>query len=204
MEAIRTFIAVDLPVPSEALSWLSGFLTALEGRYRQARWVRPGDLHLTIRFLGNVLPARLDEIGAACAAAAGRAGPLRLEFGPPGRFGPPRAPHTLWIGFRPGPGLESLRRVQVDLETRLKELGFPPEERGWTPHITLGRNPRHLIMEDWESLLPRWPGEGQPSARVEALRLYSSVLTPDGPIHKVLREEPLALSGAPSGEEVQR
>jgi 2'-5' RNA ligase len=190
---LRTFIALDPDPASRA--WLQSFLEALQSRHGRLRWVKPEHLHLTVNFLGNVAADRIGEIEKACAAAAGASGPLRLELGRPGSFGPRKVPRTLWIGFLPCAGLTALSQLQKRLEAELSARGFPRDERPWTPHLTLGRNPRSERVDGWEDLLPPWRSDGRPRLEAEALALYSSDLKPDGPIHHLIRSERLSAGG---------
>jgi 2'-5' RNA ligase len=198
MATLRAFIAVGPEPESPARRWLVAFLLALESRHPRVRWVKPDHLHLTLKFLGNIPQERVEQIGGVLDSAARHGQPLRLELGAPGHFGSGRTPRTFWIGFRPGPGLKVLHRVQAELEAGLQGLGFPREERPWTPHITLGRNPREAGVDGWERLLPAWAGQGAPAFDVKDLHFYSSELTPDGPIHRALRD------GSLGGSKVER
>jgi 2'-5' RNA ligase len=123
-EVLRTFIALD-PDPSSK-AWLGAFLEALQSRHGRVRWVRPEHLHLTVKFLGNVDASRMEEVAEACAAAALASGPLCLDLGRPGSFGPRKLPRTLWMGFGPCAALKTRSRVcQKRLEAEAGERGFP-------------------------------------------------------------------------------
>jgi len=197
METLRTFIALEFD--SRTLAWLGEFREALAGRHPRVRWVKPEHLHLTLKFLGQVPHGRIESICEVCDTVSQGTGPFSLLLGSPGHFGHRRAPQTFWVGFLPNPELEVLGKLERRLEASLEPLGFPAEDRPWTPHITLGRNPRGVRTEGWEELCPPWPSGGVPAMVVEELRLYSSDLTAGGPHHQVLWKKSFQVS-SPAGE----
>lgn len=103
----------------------------------QPRWVRVDGLHLTLRFLGATPDVRLQELSAAVAAAAQGVAPFRVELTGGGAFPTPQRPRVLWIGI--GAGAEELEALGRRLNGELQRLGWPPEDRPFTAHLTLGR-----------------------------------------------------------------
>lgn len=137
METIRTFIAIALPEPM--LRQLAQVQRQLE---RQAppesvRWVKPEGIHLTLKFLGDTPVGKLEAIRAALAAVASRASPCTFTVGGLGSFPNPRRPRVIWVGIQTTAG--ELTALQRAVEAAMKPLGFPPEGRDFTPHLTLGR-----------------------------------------------------------------
>jgi RNA 2',3'-cyclic 3'-phosphodiesterase len=194
MDPVRSFIAVEPDAPVRA--WLTECLGSLR-RFPGLRPVRPENLHLTLKFLGDVAADRRPSVEEVLQAAAGAAEPFDLEVGDPGAFGPRRAPRTFWIGFRPGPGLDALKAVQARIDEGLAARGFPREDREWSAHLTLGRNPGGASAEGWLDALPPPPGGGRPRFRVDSVRLVGSELTPQGPIYTVLAEAPVGRGARP-------
>ncbi|MFN3763092.1 MAG: RNA 2',3'-cyclic phosphodiesterase, partial [Anaerolineae bacterium] len=137
METVRTFIAIILP--ESVIRQLAQVQRQLE---RQAppesvRWVKPEGIHLTLKFLGDTPVGKLDAIRAALGEVASRASPCAFTVGGLGCFPNARRPRVLWVGVQPmGEELASLQR---EVERAMKPLGFPPEGRDFTPHLTLGR-----------------------------------------------------------------
>ena len=137
---MRLFLAIELP--AEVTDALRAARLALEPRCRTWRWVRAEGVHLTLRFLGEVVPE--DDAGqrAAWRAAAAMHGPLRFRLGAVGTFPGGRRPRVLWVGVgdeRPPSGLAALAE---ELERAARRLGFEPETRGFHPHLTLARAAR--------------------------------------------------------------
>lgn len=124
---IRLFVAIGLDSVTRTR-------LALLGGVPGARWSESSDLHLTLRFIGQVPENMLHDIDAALATVI--AEPFDLEIAGVGQFSHGSRPHTLWAGIAPNPTLEALHdRV----ERALTRAGLAPEERRYTPHITLAR-----------------------------------------------------------------
>lgn len=137
METVRTFIAIVLP--ESVIRQLAQVQRQLE---RQAppesiRWVKPEGIHLTLKFLGDTPVGKLDAIRAALAAVASQASPCAFTVGGLGCFPNARRPRVIWVGVQPMG--EELASLQQAVERAMKPLGFPPEGRDFTPHLTLGR-----------------------------------------------------------------
>jgi 2'-5' RNA ligase len=174
---MRLFAAIPLPPP--AADRVASVLRDLRERGWPVRWVRDGGLHLTLKFFGEVLPDRLDAIGEAVRQAGRDTGPIELVLGSAGVFPDFRRPRILRLAVRPDPGLELL---QDRLERAATAIGYPPEGRPFSPHITLGR-----VKEGG-----RLPAEAAPA--LEAIQLpdpfvadrvvvYESRQTPQGPAY---------------------
>src|SRR5436305_9919717 len=133
---MRLFFAIDLPRevqaalgslrPPDNLAWA-----------RDYRWVEPSLMHVTLAFLGEQPPDRLDQLKEIGAATAAGCKPGDVSLGGAGSFGPPRAPRVLWVGLLGNLG--HLREVQTRLADALRTAGFGIEDRAFSPHITLAR-----------------------------------------------------------------
>src|SRR3970040_1457372 len=132
---IRAFVAVNLdPSLKEALARVMERLKATRADVARGK---PENLHLTLKFLGQVEETRLEAIAEAVASAARGCGPFRFVLGGLGAFPQPRAARVVWVGVPEG--ADSLAGLQARLEAELEPLGFPREERPFTAHLTLGR-----------------------------------------------------------------
>lgn len=149
MEPMRLF--VGLALPPDVAAWLDDRMAALAKRLPFRRWTHPADLHVTLHFLGEMPPARVEAVRLAAAETAARAAPFALSLAGPGTFGPPEAPRVLWCGvadpagraarsgWTPHPVPEALARLHADLGARLSASGFTLEARPFRPHVTLAR-----------------------------------------------------------------
>ncbi len=124
----RLFVGLALPPPLRAA------LHGLQGGLRGARWVAPENLHLSLRFVGEVDRRQANDLAEELAFV--RAAPFGLRLAGAGVFGSGRRPRVLWAGVAAEPALAALKR-QVD--AACTRAGFGPDERRFTPHITLAR-----------------------------------------------------------------
>lgn len=133
----RLFAALDLPtLVRDALAVGAKRLrTALP--QNSVRWVRPDGIHLTLRFFGDTQPELVPALQAALARSVSGLGPVELELDDLGVFPNAVAPRVIWVGLRGA--LEVLQTLQQRLESEARALGFRPETRPFTPHLTLGR-----------------------------------------------------------------
>lgn len=185
---LRTFVAVELA--EEHHQWLAELLGALGRSFPGFRWTRPQNIHLTVRFLGRTPGSGVSRVLDAMGRALEGSRPCRIGIGPAGVFGPRRAPRVAWLGLRVGSDLDRLRMYRTRLEEALGEIGFEREGRDWTPHLTLGRNRARTSVEGWEEIVDSRI-DGCPEIEITHWTLFSSDLTPRGPVYTVLGERPL-------------
>ena len=146
MNTLRTFIAIELP--AEILGRMEQTQAQLKATAppRSVRWVHTEGIHLTLKFLGQVPVSQLDTITRAMSAAAHGIAPFTVTIGGVGCFPSPKRPRVVWIGVtEPTGGLNSLQRA---VESAISPLGYPPEDRGFQPHLTLGRSAREALPAD--------------------------------------------------------
>ena len=110
------------------------------------RWVEPDQLHLTLKFLGEVRPERAGEVKAALARVASKTQPFTLDMGGAGAFPTMRRPKVIWLGADASPELRCLKH---DLEWELAPQGFEREVRAFHPHVTLGRATKQARAGDF-------------------------------------------------------
>lgn len=174
---IRAFVAVPLEdaVVRRRLAGARSLLPPLRG----VRWVPETHLHFTVRFLGDVDGERLADLRAAVAEAARGGGPFRLSLAGLGAF-PPRGPaRVLWAGC--GEGGDALSTLASTVEEAFSRLGFPPEARPFSPHLTLARVKDVEAGRRLARALPTLPPEPFGDVDVSALVLFRSDLSPRGP-----------------------
>ena len=170
---MRLFVAIDLPPD------LKDRLLALKTDIPGAVWVKPPALHLTLRFLGDPIdPIRLTPIRTALASV--KAAPFPLTLRGTGRFpsGDRRPARVLWVGMADQPALTAL---QAAVEQALVPLGFAPEDRPFSPHITLARLKGEGSVARF---LDRHGAFRAEPFTVSEFHLVSSTLTPGGPNYR--------------------
>jgi len=190
-QVIRSFVAI--PLDEKAVADLSRLAQALAAEVAQdVNWVRPTHYHLTLKFLGELSPALVEEVKAALTGVAGQwAGGFTLQLRGVGAFPSPGRARVLWAGAQGGTGLENLRN---QVEAALGGLGFPREDR-FTGHITLGRRKTSGPSPGVQLSLQRqgaWTGSSCP---VHRFALMASRLEPAGPVYRELASYRPALPG---------
>lgn len=182
---LRLFVAVDLP--EEVRAALGRLLDDLKRRdLGGLRWVRPQGIHLTLKFLGETPAERLPEIEAALARALRGAARLRLHLGELGTFADRRGPRVLWLDV--SGDVPALQGLQAAVETALRDVGFPPEERQFSPHLTLARVPQPPPPGIAERLSEALAAAGAPSGQIDVreIVLMRSTLQPGGAVYEQL------------------
>jgi RNA 2',3'-cyclic 3'-phosphodiesterase len=189
---VRVFAALELP--PELCHRLSEAVTTLEAVLTRGgvRWAQADGMHVTLKFYGDVASAKLIELQAALRQAAEGNGPMALELQGLGVFPNPVHPRVIWVGV--GGEVEKLRGLYQRLEQASAGLGFRPEARGFTPHITLGRVKAHLRPQEREALadaLARQRSQAIGAFTAQALSLMRSHLRPTGAEYTRLFAAPL-------------
>ena len=196
MEKIRSFIAVELPRELRlALGELQDRLKSREPS--PVKWVVPDGIHLTLKFLGGVEPDRLGAITGAMQSAAQGIPPFHLEVKDLGAFPNLKRVQVVWVGVTGE--LDKLSELHERLESKLKPLGFTPEARPFSAHLTLARLRRQVSPGEQERLGQLIASTGFAAAcrfEVEAVSLMKSELTREGAIYHRLSsavlEKPLS------------
>jgi len=183
MEQVRSFIAIELP--DEVRTGLSRLQARLKvGESPGIKWVDPNGIHLTLKFLGNVAIDRTGEIGRAMEVAAQRMPPFDLKVKDLGVFPNLRRVQVVWVGI--SGELDKLSQLQKHLDSNLARLGFAPESRALTPHLTLARLRDRVSLEERQGLgqlIANTRFEEAYAFKVNAISLMKSQLTREGAIY---------------------
>lgn len=175
MTSIRAFIAVYLT--DEVKNALGEIARSLSQRLPSGgvRWVRPEQMHLTLRFLGDTTTDRLPVIQTALDDVAGRCTPFVMHLDGIGCFPSLRRPRVVWVGL--GGEVERLAALKAVLDASLTPLGWPPEDKPFRAHMTLGRvKDEHAAQQiDWSLTVPPL------AVPIAAIHLIESILYPHGP-----------------------
>jgi len=183
METLRTFIALELP------GEIKDKLTRLQQRFTQrtagVRWVKPGAMHLTLKFLGPTREDQVSGVAGVLEQTASGVAPFVFDVAGIGAFPNTRNPKVIWAGMSFDARLSTF---QEQLETGLARIGFPKEKRSFSPHLTLGRVREGAARKELSSLIDEYGNEN--IGRVEATRVvfFRSELMPSGPVYSVLKD----------------
>lgn len=190
---VRAFIAAG--IPEELKTEIVRISSSLAGKIAGIKWTHRDNLHLTLKFLGDVEEAIVPDIQAILDQAVPEHLPIAYQLDGLGVFPNLRRPLILWLGLLRGGG--KLSGLAVDLDKKLSGLGFIPEKRKFTPHLTLGRIKKGIP----NGLLTKLLGPGEEkinllshsagSLKINMLLFQKSTLTPRGAIHEIISEHRL-------------
>ena len=182
-EEIRSFVAIELPEEvKNRLVRLRGGLERKEHAF--VKWVEPGGIHLTLKFLGNISPELVTEITGAIKESSEGISPFRLELSGLGAFPNLRQPRVVWAGIYGD--VDKLLRLQHNVDSALSSLGFAKEARPFTPHLTLARIKQgapFTQLKNFGELVMSSNFEMGYSFKVKTVDLMRSQLTPKGAIY---------------------
>jgi RNA 2',3'-cyclic 3'-phosphodiesterase len=193
MNLLRAFIAVEIPLPirqavCNATSDLQKEISSL------VRWVPMDNMHLTLKFLGDVSPSNVDLLTQMLRAEADLFHCFDFELNGLGSFPSLKRPRVIYIGIQAPAVLEALHR---GIESASRRLGYESEERGFSPHLTIGRVKQNIAPADKQTIRRALEGTKIGSlgtARADSLHLYKSDLQPTGSVYTKLYSAPLKKS----------
>ena len=190
MSLLRTFIALEIPQELQQVIYKETALLRNEiGTL--VRWVPSGNMHLTLKFLGNISPANVDIVTQMIRAEADSYQPFDMQVGGLSSFPSPKRPRVIFIGLQAPAELEAL---QHGIESATTRLGYESEERGFSPHLTIGRVRQNISASDQQKIrhaLEQTRIDSLGTARVDSIHLYNSDLRPTGSVYTRLFSAPL-------------
>jgi RNA 2',3'-cyclic 3'-phosphodiesterase len=184
---IRAFLAIEMPETLRAN--LALVQAELKRSRADVRWVAAGNIHLTLKFFGNVPDDEIDTLALAAREVAVAEEPFQLKATIAGAFPSPKAPRVVWLGL--GGDVVPLNRLYYQLEKAFDQLGYPAEGRAFHPHLTLGRVKSPANREKLAKMLTTLPPVDWPPFAVNELILFQSVLSPKGSTYTPLKVVPL-------------
>ena len=190
MAGWRCFIAVELSTDiAEGVRRIQG---GLRERTAGVSWVRPEGIHLTLKFLGDVDPDRVEGIASKAEACVKAIGPFTTRIKGCGGFPNVRNPRVIWIGVEDPAGL--LKELQARVEQGMEEMGFAREGRGYTPHLTIGRLRSGTGKGGVAQALEAMKGCDLGTMEVREVCLFRSLLKPTGAEYTKLKIIPLEIA----------
>ena len=185
-ERIRSFIAIELPREIKyELAQLGSNL--MDARHPFVKWVDFENVHLTLKFLGNVPGNQITEITEAMKEAVYGISPFRLEVSGLGAFPEMAQPRVIWVGISGETG--KLLDLQQRVDSKLVPLGFARENQSFVPHLTLARVRDNASLgdrKDLGQLLTSTKFESRCHITVNSINLMKSQLRPEGPVYSRL------------------
>lgn len=177
MLAMRTFIAID--IPAAIRSEIRKLVASLRAVAPQLRWSRPEGWHITLKFIGEISPARVEQVKSVLAALP-PAPPIQISIRQAGFFPNERRPRTFWLGVEADPGLGSLVG-RIDKE--LAALNIARETRDFSPHLTMARIEDGMNARGLQEALPNHGRIDMGSFAADEFYLYESKLASGGSVY---------------------
>ena len=178
---LRTFISVTLPKEIVNLSRM--LQTTVRSKKDNVKWVNPGNIHLTLKFLGHTPPKAVDKINSVLSGMVGKYENIKLEVSGTGSFPVPERPRVLWLGVKGQ--VKQLQELVHNINNELEKDGFLIEEKDYVPHITLARI--KYPPKETPDITDYLNTSFEPiKFNISRIRFMSSELFPNGPIYSIL------------------
>lgn len=190
---IRAFIAISFP--EKIISYLENLQAGLKSNKIKASWPRPSNIHLTLKFLGDIPIAKVQTISQCISATVldfkKDNKSLSVSVKGVGVFPSIRKPKVIWTGIQPGveDKTNKLKTIHDLLETHLKKKGFKKEKRKFSPHITLGRIKQEVSEKLISKILKQHAKIKSEAFPVNSITLFQSQLKPSGAVYTKLFSE---------------
>jgi len=182
MHTIRSFIAI--PLAGEVQRAARKIARELQSEKDGMKWVPEDNLHLTLKFLGDVVDREIPQVCKVIRESCQSTVPFELEFEGIGGFPDDERPRVVWAGIISGG--DFLIELVKRLETGLASLGFKPEPRDYRPHLTLGRARSGSASPDVVEKIKRFKRRRLGILPVDQVRLYASFLDKEGTTYNVM------------------
>ena len=182
---MRTFIAVE--IPKDIQEAIGDYIDSIRESFKDVKWVSPENLHLTIKFLGEVKESDLKNLSGCVEKAASDFSPFSIDLSNIGFFPSSKNLKVIWIGT--DGGADNLLDLFQELENFLENLGFDREARAFSPHLTIGRVKKKKKHKYHVNINPEeLPEFKSVKFYVKSIAIIKSILTPQGPIYEKLYE----------------
>jgi RNA 2',3'-cyclic 3'-phosphodiesterase len=187
---MRLFVALE--IPSAVRENLAALLKSLRAVSPQTRWVRPENLHVTLKFIGEVPEAKLGAIRNALAAVRSDQ-PVMLDFRGLGFFPNEKHPRVFWAGIEASPNLKILA---AEIERATEKIDISQEQRSFSPHLTLARFEPPRLPEQLRAAIQEHATRHFGSLRTNQFHLIESKLKPSGAEYTTVESFPFAAAEA--------
>ncbi len=172
----RLFIAINLS--DQQKNEIAAFQEKIKGYMEGIRWVKPEGLHLTLKFLGETEETRIEQIIKGLDEAVSAVNRFDIICGKSGVFPSPRKARVIWIGLRKGN--EEVSNLAARVDRSLTAIGFEPEKRSYTPHLTIARARGSITGKVIPLYLEQEASFCTSPSTIDGITLYESKLSPQG------------------------
>jgi len=179
MSTVRAFIAVEINQPNRQK--ISELIYLLKESNADVKWITENQMHLTLKFLGNIDKARVPEISNALRSISHNFKSFIISLSNIGAFPSVNHPRVIWLGIDKGADL--LKTLAEKIDSELEKLGFQKETREFKAHLTLGRVKTSKNMPNLTKLLKETAFSSESDIAITELILFQSTLTPKGAVY---------------------
>ncbi len=183
-KTIRTFIAIELP--EKIISSIGNVQERMSSHGFKIRWVRQENIHLTLKFLGNIKETDIEKVKNVIFQSVGEYSQIPLKAKGVGVFPGIKRPRVIWIGI--SGRINPLFELQKKLEEDLEEIGFPKEGRSFKAHLTIGRVKNRMDPRKLGDTLKEFSGFESEEFVADRIILFKSDLKPAGAVYTKLVE----------------
>ncbi|MHC1784268.1 MAG: RNA 2',3'-cyclic phosphodiesterase [Anaerolineaceae bacterium] len=191
MNLVRAFLAIEIPADiQQKLKLLTSRLS--RGPNSPVRWVKSDNIHLTLKFFGDTEVSRLEKLNACLRQEMVEQVPFELEVGGFGAFPNLNRPRVFWCGLKMTPELKAIVEMVESASTAME---FEPENRPFSPHLTLGRRSERAVpgaLQDIVTAFRGFPAEPIGTVSVSELVIFRSQLSPGGSIYTPIFQIPFS------------
>ena len=181
-QPIRCFIAIEIPETIQ--NQLARIQGTLRNQIQKASWVKPSNIHLTLKFLGDVDPEDLESIGEAIEGVAIRHRSFSLRIGGLGTFPNFARPRVMWAGVKVGG--ERVSAIAQDINVALGDCGFSLDIKKFNPHLTIARLKERIDLRPYTNQYRQYDRIDGAEMSVDTISLIQSQLHPTGAIYSTL------------------
>lgn len=194
-ESIRCFVAVEIPESIQDL--LAEIQEAFRPKIKRASWTRPRNIHLTLKFLGEVENNSVNQIDASLHRTAGQQKPFSIEIGGVGAFPNLVRPRVLWVGLKRGAA--QIKMLAKAINDELCSLGYPNDTR-FHPHLTLARLKNQVNLSTYINLFKKFETIEGALLRVDKITLVKSELRLSGAVYTPIQNYQLGREKVENGK----
>jgi len=184
---MRVFIGIKLS--DHVHEEIEKFLKPFKKSSTPIRWVKPENVHLTLKFIGEIPEEKYRQIARCLGEIQFNTGPFQLKLSGCGKFGRGDTLNILWIGVNTG---NALKEIYNRIENSLAKIHIEKENRPFKAHITVGRNKKNYNFKNFFQLMEEKSHQPITEFTVSGFQIFESKLKPEGPMYKILKEITLA------------
>jgi 2'-5' RNA ligase len=182
---LRCFIAIE--IPETIKKSIAAIIDNLKKSDSEVKWVSEENIHITLQFLGETEESLIPDIKGALYKILAPYSPFYIKIADVGCFPSGRRPRVIWVGIKES---QSLINLYKDVSNEMVKFGYQKEERGFTPHVTIGRVKSNRNMRELLSRLDELKVTDFPDFEAQNIKLMKSELKPSGAKYYSLAEIP--------------